>query len=208
MENLRVLQSPLKPMKSRTPSPHVSDHDEDEEDIILVQGSHPRVVEEEKDLVILEDVEVSQPKPVLPLYVPPPRPETPQRKVARPSLHRAVLIRSAHRAVMKAEIEREDEEEEMEVFGAVLGDNADDDDDESEEEEGQENEEPEEDASDEGEEEEEPSAETIQAQKATWRKSLERIWPFGVGGGETANKEPAKEQSEVRPDSHAFRLDR
>jgi hypothetical protein len=35
------------------------DGDEEVQTITLVQGSHPRVVEEAKDLVILEDVELS-----------------------------------------------------------------------------------------------------------------------------------------------------
>ena len=60
-ENLRVLQSPIKPLGSPLKSGY---HAEDEEEpIILVNGDNPRVVEEEKDLVILEHVEVEDPEP-------------------------------------------------------------------------------------------------------------------------------------------------
>ncbi|KAJ7207466.1 hypothetical protein GGX14DRAFT_366201, partial [Mycena pura] len=112
-ENLRVLQSPLRAPFPRAPSPQPrspspvksrgapaaapADDDDEHETITLVQGAHPRVVEEAKDLVILEDVEVAPAPPdrgrqeaVLPL------PKTPRRL----SLHRAVLIRSAQRAVL------------------------------------------------------------------------------------------------------------
>ncbi|KAF7324517.1 FHA domain-containing protein [Mycena kentingensis (nom. inval.)] len=112
-ENLRVLQSPMRapfprsPSRSRSPSPTknraaIAD-EEDDEIITLVQGSSPRVVEEERDLVILEDVEVAPPAraqtPPQTIVIPP-APKTP--RAGRQSLHRAVLIRSAHRAVLAA----------------------------------------------------------------------------------------------------------
>ena len=117
-ENLRILQSPLKnsfksPVKATL---------QEEDDIILVQGNHPRVVQDERDLVILEDIAIpSPPSPSkLPANLEPPRTPPRRRSLGGNTLHRAVLIRSAQRAVLKAEKEREEEEEEMEVFGAVV----------------------------------------------------------------------------------------
>ena len=94
-ENLRILQSPLKPfVKSGGP-----------DDVVrLVDGNHPRVVEEEQDLVILEAVQSqagsrpanvggpSDAQPGGPIFSPgqPQPPRTPRRRSA-PSLHRAVL---------------------------------------------------------------------------------------------------------------------
>ncbi|KAJ6535009.1 hypothetical protein B0H19DRAFT_436698 [Mycena capillaripes] len=145
-QNLRVLQSPLRlasPSKSRSPSksklsspsptprgrgaPAADAHsdededgDEDVETITLVQGAHPRVVEEAKDLVILEDVEVapgpapsharsksitsgpSSPSNSSTSSLAPPAPPSAPRTPRRQSLHRAVLIRSAQRAVLAA----------------------------------------------------------------------------------------------------------
>jgi hypothetical protein len=46
--------------------------------------------------------------------------QTPRRRSGRPSLHRAVLIRSAQRAVMRMEMENEQENEEREVEEHVL----------------------------------------------------------------------------------------
>jgi hypothetical protein len=46
--------------------------------------------------------------------------QTPRRRSARPSLHRAVLIRSAQRAAMRVEMEREQEQEEREVEEHVM----------------------------------------------------------------------------------------
>ena len=133
-ENLRILQSPLKrkapsPLKQQyNTQPTTPKEEEVEEEIILVDGNHPHVVEEEKDLVILESVEVEvpppQPSPPTPIrlgaFGRPANPQgtganpyqTPRRKPGRPSLHRAVLIRSAQRAVFKQETEREEEEQE------------------------------------------------------------------------------------------------
>ncbi|KAI0062552.1 hypothetical protein BV25DRAFT_643580 [Artomyces pyxidatus] len=148
--NLRVLQTPIRPLGSplKARMQQEADGDEDEEaSIVLVDGNHPRVVEEDKDLVILEDVEVQEPTPqVQPLNIkkhasmgsatpgrsrlasgsyaapvpslPVNRPQqqfqTPRRKPPRSSLHRAVLIRSAQRAVMRVEVEEEKEEQEVE----------------------------------------------------------------------------------------------
>ncbi|KAF5365414.1 hypothetical protein D9758_010813 [Tetrapyrgos nigripes] len=217
-ENLRILQSPLKPFKSASPSPFASPSpatsgggraplftaalttvpDSDEE-IILVQGSCPRVVEEDKDLVILEDVEVSAttsssgrpssptksaygqaPPPTQLLQMQPPKPpKTPPRNVGRPSLHRAVLIRSAHKAVLKAETDREDQEEEMEVLGALADDDEEGDDSEeslSFEEDCEQGEAAQEDR--EGEEANEQDEGGEDEQRPFWRKSLGNMWPF------------------------------
>ncbi|KZT26007.1 hypothetical protein NEOLEDRAFT_1169008 [Neolentinus lepideus HHB14362 ss-1] len=111
-ENLRVLQSPIKGS-----------------DVVLVDGDHPRVMQEDKDLIIFEDVpQVPRAQPVSTtpspskLAVFPPRPpvyQTPRpTRPLRPSLHRAVLIRSAQRTALRAEMERETEEE-REVEEAV-----------------------------------------------------------------------------------------
>ncbi|KAJ7030444.1 hypothetical protein C8F04DRAFT_1113686 [Mycena alexandri] len=151
-QNLRVLQSPLRiagssPKKNGSPAPgtpspsprgvqagvQTQQDDEEEADaedgqtITLVQGSHPRVVEEAKDLVILEDVELSaqeraaaannqSPTATMAgagrgrsnstsagsVAPPSPPPPAPPRTPRRQSLHRAVLIRSAQRAVWAA----------------------------------------------------------------------------------------------------------
>ena len=95
---------------------------QEEDEIILVQGSHPRVVQEEHDLVILEDVVLPPPSSSnLHANLEPPRTPQRRRSLGGNTLHRAVLIRSAQRAVLKAEKEREEEEEELEVLGAVVG---------------------------------------------------------------------------------------
>jgi hypothetical protein len=136
------------------------DGEEEGEEIVLVDGNYPRVVQEEKDLVILEDVPIlppptpsqsrsssptarellnafpSIPSPPAPLSLQQPlrtsppiqlklnplssnpqqtspplnQLQTPRRGLGGPtraSLHKAVLIRSAHRAVMRAEAEAE-----------------------------------------------------------------------------------------------------
>jgi hypothetical protein len=129
--NLKILQSPLKgrtyrsPMKPRKNS--TIQEEVGETDIVLVDGNHPRVVEEEKDLVILEDIEVEDnlPAPMVPLRVVPipqlqlQTPSRPPVQRSSASLHRAVLIRSAQRAVMKMEMEKEEVEEEKEVVAFV-----------------------------------------------------------------------------------------
>ena len=159
-ENLRVLQSPvrssflrspLKPSRlsdgsssrmsspvkrplSYAPQPSLmeleEEADDDDEDIVLVEGDHPQVVEDEKDLVILEDAKVSgDPASAFSFGTHVPfsltqLPQTPSlgRSVSRNNLHRAVLIRSAQRAVLRSEKEKEDEMEEMEVLSAVASD--------------------------------------------------------------------------------------
>ena len=118
--------------------------------IRLVEGNRPQVVEEEQDLVILEEVDapqhISQPNslntqinpvqspaqaphmsgpyqaPALPLSSPHQSQQfqTPRRRLGRPSLHRAVLIRSAQRAAMRIEMENEQDEEEREVEEHVI----------------------------------------------------------------------------------------
>lgn len=168
-ENLRVLQSPLKtgqpsPLK-RTTYPE----EPEEEEIVLVDGNRPKVIQEEKDLVIVEDVMLpAEPEP-LPapafgvgkkrpqlgtpggaggpstprvrqasgVYHPPSRIQhsqqnqheqfrTPQpKKQPRSSLHRAVLLRSAQRAALRAEMEvedaREDDDDEEREVASGLG---------------------------------------------------------------------------------------
>ncbi|KLO18960.1 hypothetical protein SCHPADRAFT_865893 [Schizopora paradoxa] len=121
-ENLRILQSPLRPFAG-------SDSGDDEV-VKLVDGNHPKVVEEEQDLVILESVENVSPAKALP-----PQPQVTPRRKSMPSLHRAVLIRSAQRAqqqlhhrnvvqdaddVLDPELEDVDEEEEVEE--AIIAD--------------------------------------------------------------------------------------
>ncbi|KAI0088284.1 hypothetical protein BDY19DRAFT_906789 [Irpex rosettiformis] len=149
-ENLRILKTPIKtpfsaskslgmsarrrressPLKRGAYVPPLleeSDEDEDddeERDIVLVESNHPKVVEEDRDLVILElvTVEVPEPQPEppqrtmqfpLPENAQPQVPQTPQRRRGgqRASLHRAVLIRSAQRMAMRAEMEDEEDED-------------------------------------------------------------------------------------------------
>ncbi|KAF8064876.1 hypothetical protein FPV67DRAFT_158757 [Lyophyllum atratum] len=191
--------SPVKPEPTAQPSIEEDDQDEEEDIIVLVDGNHPRVVEDEKDLVILEDIEVplrglsptsSEVYHQPPVYAAPPPPQTPARKrsLSRNTLHRAVLIRSAQRAVLKAERdeqEKEEEEEEMEVLDAVASDIGEESDEEVaaeadvREEEGEsagsgdENMSEEEDMV-----EDEEDMEERKTRKLTWRKSLERLWPF------------------------------
>jgi hypothetical protein len=184
--------SPVKPQS-------VSQGDEEEDHIILVDGNHPRVVEDDKDLVILEDVEVplvgtpmSTPTAAT---IPSPVPDT-----CTPAFPFAEHIASCgpdqERAVMQAEsAEREreqEEEEEMEVLGAVaadIGSESENDDDvvmhnklDDRDTVGGEN-----DSESEGDDEEYDEEErgrgrgretSKESQKSVWRKSLERIWPF------------------------------
>ncbi len=85
-ENLRILQSPLRPF--------VGAGSGDDEVVKLVDGNHPKVLEEEQDLVILENIENASPAKI----ITPPQPQVTPRRKSIPSLHRAVLIRSAQRA--------------------------------------------------------------------------------------------------------------
>ncbi|KAI5984073.1 hypothetical protein EDD15DRAFT_2177828 [Pisolithus albus] len=88
--------------------------------------------------------------------------QTPHRTPARPSLHRAVLIRSAQRVVLRQEIEQEEEEMEEKEVEEVIVDDLEDVDEEEEE-----------DRDEEAEETDQPSG---------WQKSLGLVkgfgWPF------------------------------
>ncbi|KAH9934220.1 uncharacterized protein B0H18DRAFT_1101746 [Fomitopsis serialis] len=155
--NLEILQSPLKTVFKPEPESDDEDaeHEDDEEgrqndeteapeDIILVESDHPRVMESEKDLVILDHVTVTDPPPsaapspyrassyasparqprAVQMPVPPQNwapPRTPARRMPRASLHRAVLIRSAQRAALKHEMQREEELDAEEVE-SIMGD--------------------------------------------------------------------------------------
>jgi hypothetical protein len=262
-ENLRILQSPLKPgifgvgSPARTParpravSPlkyssksgsssdeeqqqqeekqqEQKDDDEEEEEIVLVHTNHPRVVEEDRDLVILEDVPMAPllnvysttGSPARSLQAPAPLqeqaapPRTPRRKsLGGTALHRAVLIRSAQRAVWRAEKEKEEEEEreeEMEVLGAVVDpaevegaeNDSDGDEDDGYDKQGEYEDQDvvmrsasSEDDEDEEltDEEEDPEAlAQKEANKSLWRKSLERIIPWKFGAAD------AEEEDDVR----------
>lgn len=99
-ENLRILQSPLKPFSSTS-----AYSGEEEEVIKLVDGNHPLVLEEERDLVIMEDMPTAAPPTtVASSAMSAQQLRTPRRRSA-PSLHRAVLIRSAQRAAYMQEIQ-------------------------------------------------------------------------------------------------------
>jgi hypothetical protein len=192
LDNLRVLQSPLRPYAGavRQPSPlrgwggpstpeDDEDDDVEDEEVVLVDGDHPRVVQEDKDLVIMEDLPALVPDQPLRHIAPPAirqMMETPPRRkpAGRPSLHRAVLLRSAQRVV-------QDVREEMEVEESVLveGDISDEIDMAQNGKDGQDGEEN-------GEEEiVEEAYERVheegeqQPRKSGWRKSLEAVWPFG-----------------------------
>ncbi|KAL1745147.1 hypothetical protein HDZ31DRAFT_37029 [Schizophyllum fasciatum] len=189
-ENLRVLKSPIKrnpsPMKP-TPLSQAStaenDEGEENEDIVLVDGNHPRVVEEEKDLVILEDVvrkafptgTPTSGTPLRQVNTPAAPSQTPARR-GRPSLHRAVLIRNVQRAAMRAEMEEEERNEEEEQ------DYDSDDSYDDEDEDGRPGHELAQGVDGQNEDAVE-DAETEMQEKSTtktlgWRKSLERLWPF------------------------------
>jgi pSer/pThr/pTyr-binding forkhead associated (FHA) protein len=218
-ENLRILQSPLKqrsqsPLKQQyAPEEDDINEDENEDEIVLVDGNYPHVVEEEKDLVILESVEVEVPQPQ-----PPQTParagafarivpgsgtnqyQTPRRRPqARPSLHRAVLIRSAQRAVIKQEIEREEEGEEKEVEDFI-----------AEEPEGQEYDNDDNDHGEEAEEEVEGESTQPTDQGSRWRKSIEVVkgfgWPFRGSSTtpEEVEDQETEDQSEGETDEVRF----
>jgi hypothetical protein len=102
--NLRILQSPVRPSPRRA----------GRGDIVLVQGDSLHVVEEDKDLVIMEQITGSILKGQI-LAQMFSQSRTPVRRPPRPSLHRAVLVRSAQRAAFL----KEEEEEEKEVAESV-----------------------------------------------------------------------------------------
>lgn len=192
LTNLRVLQSPIKQLvpSPRKPSAlkntHFPEQDEVEEEIVLVESNTPHVVQEEKDLVILERVDVPAPFPPTPL-VRRPRPsvnmyQTPNRRT-RPSLHRAVLIRSVQRAVMA----REEEQEEREVVDEIVGEEEVDEceNHNNEDEHDDDNDRPAEDDREASEDEHSLDSDTDETtpQPSTWRKSLDAMrsrvgWPF------------------------------
>lgn len=145
--NLRVLQTPIRltssPLKHVHRTPGQTQEEEFGTPFRLVEGNCPQVVEEEQDLVILEEVDAPEPVPQATpmqnsMHVPQtggPHPapafplppshqlqqfQTPRRRPGRPSLHRAVLIRSAQRAAMRVEMEKEQEQEEREVEEHVI----------------------------------------------------------------------------------------
>jgi hypothetical protein len=163
----------------------------EDQEVILVHTNHPRVVEEDKDLVILEDVPlvIGSSSPNTGTFAPPAQPQSQQAQLAPPvtprrkslggtALHRAVLIRSAQRAVWKAERERmeeeEEREEEMEVLDSVVDEQVSD---EGDEDEDVEMRSVSDDDSDDGEKED-------KQQKPLWRKSLEKIIPWRFGSKE------------------------
>jgi len=139
---IRLNTSPLK-LTHHTLKQEQDDQQDEENDapIRLVEGNRPQVVEEEQDLVILEEVDApetsAQPQAAQQVQSPACAPQagpsnatpvfplssthqsqqflTPRRRPARPSLHRAVLIRSAQRVAMRFEVEKEQEQEEREV---------------------------------------------------------------------------------------------
>lgn len=190
-ENLRILKSPVKNTFRSPAKPHtrfrlpatsnLQDAGEEEEEeaneIVLVDGNHPRVVEEDKDLVILEDIEVPMPPPVI--HALPPK--TPQRRRSQ-SLHRAVLIRSAQRRILEHDRlqQQENQTEEMESLDTVVNDDTNNEEDifnDQDDRDEQENSS----ASDEetDSDEDEIKREDNQGQlKSLWRKSFEKLWPF------------------------------
>ncbi|KAG2129170.1 uncharacterized protein EDB93DRAFT_1095584 [Suillus bovinus] len=196
LANLRILQSPLKQLvpSPRKPSAlknsHVPEADEIEEEIVLVESNTPHVVQEDKDLVILERVDIQAlPPPTPPVQRPRPSMniyKTPNKRT-RPSLHRAVLIRSVHRAVMAREEEEEEKEVEEVIVGETVveeGENHQDSDSEEFDDKreggaGIEHEESDEDGSG----ADSDTAEEPTPQPSTWRKSLNAVrahvvWPF------------------------------
>jgi hypothetical protein len=224
LANLRTLQSPLRPFSgsARTlarDSPLkklAHGADEADEEIVLVSGNHPRVVQEDRDLVIVEAVDPATTtrermgEQQMQAHRERP-PQTPQRsRRPRPSLHRAVLLRSAQRVMRE---EREREEEEFEVEETVL--EGDDDDEQEIDDEGAEEEEYEgaeeeeyeqgEQAGEEGDSEQEEVDEggtehTDQPQVGGWRRSLGSIWPFGRSTSveaEAQQEDESEEEQEV-----------
>ncbi|KAG2069403.1 hypothetical protein BDR04DRAFT_1203992 [Suillus decipiens] len=220
LANLRILQSPLKQLvpSPRKPSAlkdsHIPEPDEIEEEIVLVESNTPHVVQEDKDLVILERVEVQALPPPTPLQRPRPSMniyKTPNRRT-RPSLHRAVLIRSVHRAVMA----REEEEEEKEVEEVIVGEAAveegkghenDDNEEFNDEHKGSAGNKHEESDEDGGGADSDTVEEPTPPQPSTWRKSLNAVrarvvWPFRSSS--TAPEEnDDNDQEDEDKDEHA-----
>ncbi|OCH84181.1 hypothetical protein OBBRIDRAFT_799298 [Obba rivulosa] len=268
-ENLRVLQSPLKAPFARAPGTpeHARGRTEEAQEIVLVESDCPRVVEEERDLIILDHVTVQDPPPPspsspspfhhpaspspspaspspftaassirdtspspsaryspvrsLPLRRPvatPSRapPQTPVRR-PRPSLHRAVLIRSAQRTAMRREMQREEEDEDAEeveeFIASVVMEQSDEDEEEAEGEDGQgeyEGEAEGEEGQSEDEEDEEMHQEQGEqgqpgpTQVSGWRRSLDVV-RGGIGWAlRAASLEPRSEpeQPAQEPETH------
>jgi hypothetical protein len=230
-ENLRILKTPIKspfkppfsarsdrrlssPLKRGVHIPDVPEDDEDEDeeednDIVLVESNHPRVVEEDRDLVILEHVFAPEPEPeplqpTVQYPIPqsaqssPQMQQTPPRRRQNPraSLHRAVLLRSAHRTAMRREMEAEEEreaEEVEEIFEQVeqMQDLEAEDEDEEAGAEG------------EGQEQEQQLPQTP-ATVSGWRKSLDamRDWAFrGTSVAQSAEEDDVEEQEEEMHDA-------
>ncbi|KAF8879811.1 hypothetical protein BD779DRAFT_1676198 [Infundibulicybe gibba] len=170
-ENLRVLQSPLKPR-----APQGGYGASDTKPIILVDGNHPRVVEEDRDLVILEDVQVSspqlQPPSRAPRYTSTGGGRIEELEVLDVVAEPIAGLQAG--ADMKYSSDDDDQEGDMEVDmdedGLTDGD---------EEDEGQ-------------------DADTVE-QKSTWRKSLERIWPF-----RSSSQPPADESDHEEADGGVY----
>ncbi|KAH8833807.1 hypothetical protein DL96DRAFT_1456051, partial [Flagelloscypha sp. PMI_526] len=206
-ENLHILRSPMRrsPTKSylsqvTTPS-FEEDNDENEDQVILVEGHTPRVVQEESDLVIVEEVDHLPPPLISPSksrIVFPFSPskqqvaQTPPRRTGRPSLHRHVLLKSAQRAVLL----QEEEEEMEEVLGAVTTNlSSESESDGSSTTSGDRSLEDDEDVrmlvddnsgdTIKGEHEHErENGQASQRSRGTWRQSLGMIWPFSRASAE------------------------
>ncbi|VDC05283.1 unnamed protein product [Peniophora sp. CBMAI 1063] len=122
--NLRILQSPLR----RSPLKKAAHFEEEEEEpIVLVESNHPRVMEDDQDLVIIEDVPKQEPVAPTPARVTVPmiprqqqQFTTPRRKPPRNSLHRAVLIRSAQKAALREIAREEEEEQEVDAVEMII----------------------------------------------------------------------------------------
>ncbi|KAG2040487.1 hypothetical protein BDR03DRAFT_948906 [Suillus americanus] len=222
LANLRILQSPLKQLvpSPRKPSAlknsHIPEPDEIEEEIVLVESNTPHVVQEDKDLVILERVDVQAPPPTPSMQRPRPSMniyKTPNKRT-RPSLHRAVLIRSVHRAVMA----REEEEEEKEVEEVIVNEatveegeeheNDNDNDEEFNDEQGTAGNEH--GASDEdGNDADLDTIEEPTPQPSTWRQSLNAVrarvvWPFRSSSiAPEENDDDKQDEHEDEEDEHA-----
>lgn len=122
--NLRILQSPLR----RSPLKKASQFEvEEEPPIVLVESNHPRVMEDDQDLVIIEDVPRQEPIAQTPARVTVPllprqqqQFTTPRRKPPRNSLHRAVLIRSAQKVALREIAREEEEEQEVDAVEMII----------------------------------------------------------------------------------------
>lgn len=222
LANLRILQSPLKQLvpSPRKPSAlknsHTPEPEEIEEEIVLVESNTPHVVQEDRDLVILEHVDVQAlPPPTPPMHRPRPSMniyKTPNKRT-RSSLHRAVLIRSVHRAVMA----REEEDEEKEVEEVIVGETAVEEVEENENENGNDeelNDKHEGSAGIEHEESDEDgsgadsdTAEEPTPQPSTWRQSLNAVrarvvWPFRSSSTAPEENDDDDDQQDEDEDEH------